>query len=81
MEDRRIASHTYSDTFGAGSSASYTGVVYAPKPALTFHGNSSLAAYTTVICDTLSMVGTINFNSNYSSLTGGNPLKVTVLVE
>jgi hypothetical protein len=30
---------------------------------------------------TLSMVGTTYFNNNYATLTGGNPLKVTSLVE
>jgi len=81
MEDRSIPAGTYSDSFGGGSSAAYTGVIYSPKSNVTMYGNSSLTAYTTIVAYTLSMVGTTYLNDDYSSLSGGNPLKVTALVE
>lgn len=81
MEDRSISAGKYSDLFGGGSSAAYTGVIYSPRSNVSMYGNSSLTAYTTIVAYTLSMVGTSYINNDYSSLSGGNPLKVTALVE
>jgi len=81
MEDRSISAGTYSDVFGGGSSAAYTGIIYGPKSNMTFHGNASLTAYTIIVSYTLSMVGTTAINNDYSSLPTGSPIKVTALVE
>ena len=81
MEDRRIPAGVYSDTFGGGSNAAYTGIIYGPKSNMTFYGNASLAAYTLIVSYRLSMVGTTDINNNYASLPTGNPIKVTALVE
>ena len=81
MEDRSIPVGTFSDTFGGGSTAQYTGVIYSPRSNVEMYGNASLTSYTTIVAYTLTMVGTTYFNDDYSSLTGGNPLKVTALVE
>jgi hypothetical protein len=81
MEDRSIPANTYTDVFGGGSSAAYTGIVYGPKSTMVFYGNASLTAYTIVVSYRLQMVGTTAINNNYSSLPTGNPLKITALVE
>jgi hypothetical protein len=45
-------------------------------------GNSSVsAAYTILVADTIVMKGTTGFDDNYSSLTGGSPIKQVSLVE
>ena len=81
MEDRSIPRGQYSDTFGGGSTAVYTGAVYAPLSNVTFYGNSALSAYTILVCNQISMVGTTNINNNYATLPTGNPLKSMALVE
>jgi hypothetical protein len=81
MEDRRIAANTYTDDFGGGASAAYTGIIYGPKSTMHFHGNAALTAYTIIVAYRLSMVGTTAINNDYSSLPSGNPIKITALVE
>jgi len=81
MEDRSIAAGTYTDNFGGGSSAAYTGIIYGPKSTMNFYGNASLTAYTIIVSYRLSMVGTTAINNDYSSLPTGNPIKITALVE
>ncbi len=81
MEDRRIPAGVYSDNFGGGSAAAYTGIIYGPKSTMKFYGNASLTAYTIIVCYRLQMVGTTAINDDYSSLPTGNPIKITALVE
>jgi len=81
MEDRRITAGTYTDSFGGGSSQSYTGIIYAPKSNTTYYGNASNSAYTIMVSYRLQMVGTSTINNDYSSLPTGNPIKITALVE
>ncbi len=59
-----------------------TAGVYAKNAAITMYGNSSVSAqYTIVVADTIKLVGTTGFSDNYSSLTGGSPIKRVSLVE
>ena len=81
MEDRSIAAGSYTDNFGGGSSAAYTGIIYGPRTTMNFYGNASLTAYTIVVSYRLHMVGTTAINNDYSSLPTGNPIKITALVE
>jgi hypothetical protein len=81
FEDRSIATNTYTDTFGGGSSAAYTGTIYGLKSNMWMHGNASLTAYTILVCNRLNMVGTTAMNNDYSSLPTGSPLKTIALVE
>ena len=81
MEDRSIAAGTYTDNFGGGSSAAYTGIIYGPRSTMNFYGNASLTAYTIIVSYRLTMAGTTDINNNYSSLPTGNPIKITALVE
>ncbi len=73
---------TYCDNYGGGSTAVYQGTIYNRNNGITMYGNSSAnAAYTMVVADTLTLIGTSGFNNNYSSLTGGSPFKKVALVE
>lgn len=69
------------DSYGGGSTAVYQGVIYALHAAVTMYGNSSAAAYTMLVADTIQLVGTSGFNNDYSSLTGGSPIQKIVTVE
>lgn len=81
MEDRRIPAGTYTDTFGGGSTAVYTGIIYAPRSLMSFYGGPSLTAYTIIVTYRLNMVGNASIGNNYSTLPTGNPIKITSLVE
>jgi hypothetical protein len=70
------------DTYGGGSSAVYQGVIYAKNADITIYGNSSVdSRYTIVVADTISLVGTTSFNSDYSLLQNGSPIQKVVMVE
>jgi hypothetical protein len=81
MEDRSIPAGKYSDTLGGGSSAVYTGTIYAPRSNVSLYGNAAATTYTIMVAYTLSMVGTTNVNNNYAVLPQGNPIKRIALVE
>jgi hypothetical protein len=81
MEDRSIPANTYSDILGGGSTAVYTGTIYAPKSSVTMYGNAATTTYTLMVCYRLSMVGNTTVNSNYLGIAGGNPIKKISLVE
>ena len=69
------------DYFGGGSTAIYTGIIYAPNSNIVMDGNSSLAAYTMLIANTISLTGTTFLNADYSSLVNGSPIEKTVMLE
>jgi hypothetical protein len=80
FEDR--SAPAYDDTYGGGSSAVYQGVIYAKNADITIYGNSSVdSKYTIVVADTISLVGTTGFNSDYSLLQNGSPIQKVVMVE
>jgi len=79
FEDRSAPAS--SDTYGGGSSAVYQGVIYAKNAAVTMYGNSGVSAYTILVADTITLVGTTNFNNDYSLLATGSPIQTTALVE
>jgi hypothetical protein len=80
FEDRSAPASA--DDYGGGSTAVYQGTIYAKKAAVTMYGNSSVsAAYTILVADTISLVGTTGFNNNYSSLPNGSPIQKIVTLE
>jgi hypothetical protein len=81
MEDRSIPLAYYADTFGGGSTAQYEGTIYAPRASLTMYGNAATTAYTILVCDKLSMVGTTSINNTYTAISGGNPIRSIALIE
>lgn len=65
-----------------GKSASrLQGALYFPGATLNLSNTGSLAAYTLAVAKTLSLGGTVNFGSNFSTLPGDSPIKNAVLVE
>ena len=63
-----------------GSSGStFDGALYFPTTALTYAGNSSSNGYTMLVADTIKVTGNSYVGTNYSSLSGGDPIKTTVL--
>jgi hypothetical protein len=80
--DDRSAPAGNPDNYGGGSSAVYQGAIYNKNNGITMYGNSSVsAAYTIIVANTISMVGTSGLNDNYAGLTGGSPIKQVSLVE
>ncbi|MBV8632387.1 MAG: hypothetical protein JOZ83_15770 [Silvibacterium sp.] len=67
------------------SNSVWQGTLYAPAANLTLNGGGNLAAYTILDTESLTVNGGVNFTmgSNYSSLSGGSPVKsgAAVLVE
>ncbi len=60
-----------------------TGAVYAPAANLTLASNAVTDLYSILVASTIyiSSNSTININSDYSSLSGGSPIKMAVAVE
>jgi uncharacterized protein (DUF2147 family) len=81
FQDRNVSGHP-AETFGGGSTGKIEGTIYAPASNITFYGNASLsAAYTIIVANQISMVGTSYVNDDYSKLPGGTPIKQVGLVE
>jgi Flp pilus assembly protein TadG len=57
------------------------GALYFPAARLNLADTGSLAAYTLAVAKSLSLSGTVNLGSNFSTLPGGSPIKNAVLVE
>jgi Putative Flp pilus-assembly TadE/G-like len=76
-------------TINGTSTSSFTGALYFPKASLDFSGTAgstsfnSGASYTVIVSDALTVSGTatVNINSDFSSLPGGNPIYTSTLVE
>ena len=63
------------------SSTVFQGVLYFPNSPLVYSGQSTNnAAYTIMVADTLTFSGGAALNSNFSSLSGGNPIKTGAIV-
>jgi hypothetical protein len=83
FQDRSVPVGSAASTLKGNSSSTFDGVVYFPTTSLTYVGNSSSSGYTDLIADTITISGnaSITINSNYSSLTGGSPIKSSALYE
>jgi hypothetical protein len=81
FQDRSIPTGSAGSTITGNSSSTFDGALYFPTTTLTFNGNSSANGYSIVVADKLSLSGNSSLGSNYSSLTGGSPIKGTVLAE
>jgi Flp pilus assembly protein TadG len=81
FQDRSIPSTGASSSIAGNSSSTFDGALYFPTTAISFGGNSSASGYSIVVADKLTVSGNSSIGSNYSSLTGGSPIKGTVLAE
>ena len=81
FQDRSIPGSAAGSTITGNSSSTFDGAIYFPTTTLSFGGNSSTSGYSIVVANQLSVSGNSSIGSNYSSLTGGSPIKGTVLAE
>jgi Flp pilus assembly protein TadG len=81
FQDRSIPSSGAGSTITGNSSSTFDGALYFPTTSVSFGGNSSANGYSFVVADQLTVSGNSSIGSNYSSLTGGSPIKGTILAE
>jgi Flp pilus assembly protein TadG len=67
-------------TIDGQAASTLQGALYFPGAALNL-SNINAAAYTITVAKTLAFGGNVTLGSDYSSLTGGSPIKNAVLVE
>lgn len=61
-------------SFGGSSSSYFQGALYFPTTGITYGGGSS-AQYTIIDADYVTLGGSATINSDYSTLSGGSPVK------
>ena len=81
FQDRSIPSTGAESTITGNSSSTFDGAIYFPTTAISFGGNSSTSGYSIVVANQLTLSGNASIGNNYSSLTGGSPIKGTILAE
>jgi hypothetical protein len=81
FQDRSIPSTDAASTITGNSSSTFDGAIYFATTTLSFNGNSSVNGYSIVVANQLTLTGNASLGSNYSSLTGGSPIKGTILAE
>jgi hypothetical protein len=81
FQDRSIPGSAAGSTISGNSSSTFDGALYFPTTTLSFNGNSSANGYSIVVANQISLSGNASIGANYSSLTGGSPIKGTVLAE
>ncbi len=81
FQDRSIAGGAAGSTVSGSSTSTFDGALYFPTTTLTFSGNSSLNGYNIVVADKVALSGSSTIGTNYSSLTGGSPIRGTILAE
>jgi len=76
FQDRSI-SNTQQNTISGGSGAVFTGALYFPSTPLVYSGGSTTPGgpYTIIVAQTLTISGNSAFGSDYSTLSGGNPIR------
>lgn len=76
FQDRSI-SNTSQNTVSGGSATIFQGALYFPSTPLVYSGGSSNthAAYTIIVANTINFSGGSYLNNDYSSVTGGSPIK------
>jgi Putative Flp pilus-assembly TadE/G-like len=81
FQDRSIPSTGAASTINGNSSSTFDGAIYFATTAVNFNGNSSANGYSIVVANQLILNGNSNLGNNYSSLTGGSPIKGAILAE
>ncbi len=81
FQDRSIPGTDAGSSISGNSSSTFDGAVYFATTTLSFNGNSSTNGYSIVVANELTLSGNATLGANYSSLTGGSPIKGTTLAE
>jgi Flp pilus assembly protein TadG len=80
-QDPSVPSSGGASVISGSSNSTFDGAVYFPTTAVTFTGSSSSNGYTILIGDTVSVTGNGKLSANYSTLSGGSPIRSTALYE
>lgn len=77
FQDPAIGANSSPNSFGGNTSVAMNGTLYFPTTPLSYSASSSLGGtqYTILVADTISITGNGTLTSNYSSLSGGSPVK------
>jgi hypothetical protein len=81
FQDRSIPGSAAGSSVSGNSSSTFDGALYFPTTTLTYSGNSSLNGYNIVVANKVSLSGNSTIGTDYSSLTGGSPIRGTILAE
>jgi len=81
FQDRSIPAGAAGSTINGNSSSTFDGAIYFATTTVNFNGNSSANGYSILVADKLVLNGNSSLGSNYTSLTGGSPIKGTILAE
>jgi hypothetical protein len=73
-------SDTSADTLKGGSSLILNGAIYLPKAALSYNGGTN-TTNTTIVCDTLSLVGNSIINAAATTSFSGSSITGTYIME
>jgi Flp pilus assembly protein TadG len=74
-------SDTHGLTLNGNSTAVFNGAVYCPTARITLDGNNSVSVYNIIVAYDIVLNGNDTVGDNYSSLSGGSPIKTSTLVE
>jgi hypothetical protein len=81
FQDRSIPAGSGGSVISGSSTSTFDGALYFPTTTLSYSGSSSLNGYSIVDANQLTLSGSASVGSNYSSLSGGSPIKGTILAE
>jgi Flp pilus assembly protein TadG len=81
FQDRSIPKTAAGSTINGNSSSTFDGAIYFATTTVNFNGNSSANGYSILVADQLLLNGNSSLGSDYTSLTGGSPIKGTILAE
>jgi Flp pilus assembly protein TadG len=81
FQDRSIPTSAAGSTVSGNATSTFDGALYFPTTTLTYSGNSSVNGYSIVVADKIALSGNSSLGTNYSSLTGGSPIRGTILAE
>jgi hypothetical protein len=80
FQDRSTNSSAKNGIAGNGTTV-FQGALYFPTTELDYTGGSTNTAYTIIVANNLMFAGNSSMNSDYSSLSGGSPIKRAALME
>jgi hypothetical protein len=81
FQDRSLPASDPGSTISGSSTSTFDGALYFKTTTLTYSGSSSLDGYSIVVAYDVAISGSSKLGTNYTSLTGGSPIKGTILAE
>ena len=81
FQDRSIPIGSSGSKITGAAGSTFDGTIYFSTTSIEYGGNSTSGGYTIIVADTVKIDGGSTVNDNYSSLSGGSPIKSTALYE